>query len=255
MIGGCAVYKAGSPEKQTDEAGLTQVNPDPVARGQEAWGRLKKGLADWFAVAEALQHGQHLAMLESHSNEPKGSRFQVIMGEWLRTTGFDEIDKGVRSRLLNLFKHRAEIEAWHKALPTNKRQQLAHPNAVWRAWQKSTVTGHATVTRHPSPATKYKDEIARLEDENYRLRSVGDDLFLAQDTAVDIAQVLVDRLVRLTPTKAKQILELVPELYAKRSAETPYEKARSRTRKKRRTVEDFQRDLAAKKAAGAKVFQ
>jgi len=243
------VYRENSLQKQGDAAGLTQVNPDPVVRGQEAWSRLKKSLADWFAVAEALQHGQHLAMLESHSNEPKGSRFQAVMGEWLRTTGFDEIDKGVRSRLLDLFKHWIEIEAWHKTLPSNKRQQLNHPNSVWRAWQKSTIAGNKTVAPRPSPAAKYKDEIARLENENRALRRAGDDLFTATDAAVDIARLLADRLVRLTPTKAKQVLELLPEFYASRSTETPYEQARPRVRKKRRAIEDFQRDVAARKAA------
>jgi hypothetical protein len=227
------LYRADASEKQTDEAGLTQVNPDPLTRGQEAWGRLKKSLADWFAVAEALHHGQHLAMLESYSNEPSGGRFQAAMGEWLRTTGFAEIDKGVRSRLLKVLEHRAAIEAWHKALPANKRQQLAHPNAVWRAWQKSTIVGNATVTTRPSPITLYKNEVARLEDENARLRRATDDFFLAQDTAADIARLVADRLTRLTPTKAKLVLELLPQLYADRTAEALHDKARPRSRNKR----------------------
>jgi hypothetical protein len=245
----CSPGPQGFSTPIAEHGGLTQVNSDPVARGQEAWGRLKKSLADWFAVAEALWHGQHLAMVESRSNEPKGSRFQMVMHEWLHSTGFEEIDKGVRSRLLKLFKHRAEIEAWHKILPSNKRQELNHPNSVWRAWQRSTVAGSETITPRPSPVTKYKEEVARLEDENHRLRRAADDLFLPQDTATDIARLLADRLARLTPTKAKQILDLLPELYATRAAETPYEQARPRSRKKRRTVEDFQRDLAARKAA------
>jgi hypothetical protein len=62
------------------------------------------------------------------------------------------------------------------------------------------------------------------------------------------ARLLADRLLRLTPSKARQILELLPELHATRSAETPHDKARPRARTKRRTVEDFQRDLAARKA-------
>jgi hypothetical protein len=244
------VYKNDLSQKQDDENELTQVNPDPVARGQAAWGRLKKSLADWFAVAEALHHGQHLAMLESRTNKPEGARFQAVMGEWLRGTGFAEIDKGVRSRLLNCLKHRTAIETWHATLPSNKRQQLAHPNAIWRAWQKSTVPGKMTVATRSSPVAKYKEEVARLEDENRRLRRAGDDLFVAQDTATDIARLLADRLVRITPTKAKQVLELLPKLYAERSAETPHDKARPRAgKKKRRTVEDFQRDLRARKLA------
>src|SRR5262249_29530684 len=150
---------------QGNEHGLIQVNPDPVIRGREAWGRLKKSLADWFAVAEALHHGQHLAMLEA------------------RTT-------------------------------------------VWRAWRKSTLSGRVTVTAHPSPIAKYKDEIARLKNETHVRRRAGDDLSTATDTAIDIARLLADRLLRVTPSKARQILELLPELYAERLAKPPHDKAR-----------------------------
>jgi hypothetical protein len=87
-----------------------------------------------------------------------------------------------------------------------------------------------------------------LENENHVLRRAGDDLFTATDTAIDITRLLADRLLRVTPSKAKQILELLPELYAERLAETPHDKARPHKRTKRRTVEDFQRDLAARKA-------
>src|SRR5262245_14322116 len=97
---------------------------------------------------------------------------------------------------------------------------------------------------HLSPNTK--EQIARLEDDNHRLRHAADDLFVPQDTAADIARLLADRLARLTPTKAKEVIGLLPELYAEGSTETPHEKARLRSRKKRRTIEGFQRDLAAK---------
>ena len=59
-----------------------------------------------------------------------------------------------------------------------------------------------------------------------RRAAAGDDLFTATDTAIDIAQLLADRFLRLTPSKARQILELLPELYAERLAETPHDKAR-----------------------------
>src|SRR5262249_58073755 len=46
------------------------------------------------------------------------------------------------------------------------------------------------------------------------------------DTAIDIAGLLADRLLRVTPSKARQILELLPELYAERLAETRSEERR-----------------------------
>ena len=229
------------------ETRVGRANPDPIIlRGQEAWARLRQELAweDWLAVGEALRLGRHLAMLEARTNEPSGKRYQAIYGDWLRQNGFDEIDKGDRSRLFDCLENLSAIHGWRQTLPLNQRVRLNHPNSIWRNWQKSKTT----VDTRPSPTAKYKDEIVRLEDENSRLRRAGDELFLPQDTATDIARLLADRLLRLTPSKARQILELLPELYAKRSAETPHNKARPRARTKHRTVEDFQRDLAARKA-------
>jgi hypothetical protein len=246
------VYKQDAPGKQDAESlRVVPDNPDDVvARGQEAWRRLHQehSWADWVAVGDAIRYGRHLAMLEARTNEPSGPRYQAAFAEWLIAKGFDTIDKATRSRLFDCLKHRIEIETWRETLPLNKRLQLNHPNAVWRAWRKSTISGTETVVARPSPTAKYKEEIVRLEDENHRLRRAGDDLFQSQDTAADIARLLADRLLRLTPSKARQILTLLPELYAERSAETPYDKARPRTPKKRRTIEDFQRDLAARKA-------
>jgi hypothetical protein len=249
------LYKANSPEKQTDETWVGPSNPDIIRCGQEALSRLCQGQSwdDWLAVGEALRIIRHLAMLEAHTNEPEGSRYQTVFGERLRNKGFGEIDKGDRKRLFDCLEHHAEIKAWRATLPINKRLALNHPSSVWRAWQKSTVAGKTTVAVRPSPIAKYKDEVARLEEENIQLRGAGDDLFTTTDTAIDIARLLATRLVRLTPSKAEQILKLLPELYAKCSSETPYDKARPRSRKKRPpTIEDFQRKLAAKKAAEAR---
>jgi hypothetical protein len=248
------VYREAIPQKQGDaQAWVGPANPDPIiVRGQEAWARLRQELAweDWLAVGEALRLGRHLAMLEARTNKPSGKRYQGIYGDWLRQNGFDEIDKGDRSRLFDCLDHRTEIDAWRQTLPLNQRVRLNHPNSIWRNWQKSTIAGRTTVAPRASPTATYKDEIVRLEDENSRLRRAGDDLFTTTDAAIDIARVLADRLARLTPAKAKQVLERLPDLYAQRSAEAPYENARPRARKKkgRRTIEDFRRDLAARKA-------
>ena len=90
------MYTETFPAKQETVTRVVPHNPDPVVvRGQEAWHRLREGHSwdDWLAVGEALQYGRHVAMLEAHTNKPSGSRYQVMYGEWLQTTGFHEIDK------------------------------------------------------------------------------------------------------------------------------------------------------------------
>jgi hypothetical protein len=218
---------------QNTETWVELHNPDQVVvRGREAWHRLREGHSwdDWLLVGEALKYGRHLAMLEAHTNEPSGARYQAVFGEWLQTTGLHEIDKATRSRLFDCLAHRTEIEAWRQTLTLNKRLKFNHPDSVWRNWQRSTVAGKATLTKRLSPIAKYKEEVARLENENYILRRAGDDLFTAKDTAIDIAQLLAERLVRLTPSKAKEILAQLPTLYAQRAAEMLHAKARLRTR-------------------------
>jgi hypothetical protein len=234
-------------------------NPDDIVRrGQEAWSRLQSGRSwqDWLAVGEAVQVGRHRAMIEADTNQPRGSRYDSIFGDWLRETGFDTIDKADRKRLFDCLAHRGEIEAWRQTLPTNKRLQLNHPTSVWRNWQKATVAGKATANRTPqlSPISKLKQEVVRLEDENLQLRRAGDDLFSSRDSAADIARLIADRLLqRLSPTKVHQVLEQLSQVVTER-AELPREPMSAEPPKRgkkqrRRTIEDFQRNIAAKHKA------
>jgi hypothetical protein len=233
---------------------VVRDNPDEIVRrGQEAWSRLKAGQSwqDWLAVGEAIQVGRHCAMVEANTNRPSGSRYESIFGAWLRTAGLDALDKAGRSRLLKCLEHRVEIEAWRQTLPANKRLQLNHPNTIWRNWSTATVAGKATAEKPAqlSPVGKLKQEIARLEDENLQLRRAGDDLFSSKDTAADIARLIADRLLqRLSPPRVRQVLEQLSQVVTKR-AELPREPMSAeppkRGKKQRRTIEDFQRDIAA----------
>jgi hypothetical protein len=234
--------------------GLTQVNSDEVIRrGQEAWSRLGRSWQDWLAVGEAIRVGRHRAMLEASTNRPSGARYESIFGDWLRETGFAALDKGVRKRLLGCLEHCDAIEAWRQTLPENKRQLWNHPNTVWRHWQTSTVVGKATAEKPAqlSPVAKLKREVVRLEDENLQLRRAGDDLFSSRDSAADIARLIADRLLqRLSPPKVRQVLEQLSQVVTER-AELPREpmtaESPKRDKKQRRTIEAFQRAMAAKR--------
>jgi hypothetical protein len=239
--------------------GLDRSNPDDIIRiGQEAWSRLGRSWEDWPAVGEALAVGRHRAMVEANTNQPRGSRYESIFGDWLRATGFDTVDKSDRKRLLDCIEHRDAIEAWRQTLAANKRRLLNHPATIWRHWQKATVAGKATAEKpvHLSSIGKLKQEVIRLEDENLQLRRAGDDLFSSKDAAADIARLLADHLLqRLSPNKARQVIERLPDIFAEREDLTrdAMTAAPPTRRKKRRTVEEFQRDLAQRKAAKAEI--
>ena len=237
----------------TETTRLGPANSDDIIRrGQEAFSRLKAGRSreDWLAVAEAIQEGRRIAMIQANTNQPRGSLYGSIFGEWLRQTGFDAIGEGERKRLLDCLTHRVEIEAWLETVPANKRLTLNHPNSIWRNWQKTTVAGKATKdTEKLSPVARLKQSIATLEEENDHLRRAGDDLFSARDSAADIARLLADRLLqRLSADKARQVIGLLPDVIAERAElSRDLMKPPKQSRKHRRTVEDFRRDLTAKR--------
>jgi hypothetical protein len=241
-------------------ASVGRANPDEIVRrGREAWSRLEAGRSweDWLAVGEAIHVGRHRAMVEANTNQPRGSRFNSIFSEWLQETGFHTLDKGDRSRLLRCLEYRAEIDAWRQTLPANKRLQINHPNSVWRNWQKKTVTGKSA-SNNPSPLSpfsKLEQEVIRLEEENLQLRRAGDDLFSSKDSVGDIARLLADRLLQQLPAeKVRRVVEQLPETVAERAnlprgSMTP----RPRGKEHRRTIGDFQPDLARSRASAEKV--
>jgi hypothetical protein len=102
-----------------------------IREGQEAWSRLKKHMSwsDWTSVGRAHLKGRQAAMREANTNEPTGRRYNQIFGEWLTRHGFDDIDKGDRSRLFEVMEHLDEIETWLATLPTSNRLRLNH--ASW----------------------------------------------------------------------------------------------------------------------------
>jgi hypothetical protein len=119
-----------------------------VSAGRRAWGELKKRdlWPHWVAVGRAIQAGRaammsYLRIDPSRNEPPSGRQWSEHFGAWLKETGFDEIDKGVRSRLEKCMDYLPEIEAWREDIGLTLRQQYNHPNTVWRHFsQKHGIT-------------------------------------------------------------------------------------------------------------------
>jgi hypothetical protein len=156
---------------------LRQRNPSSeteseqiVRLGQEALARLRRGWADWLAIAEALQLGRTEVMAELHTNKPTGKRYETAMAKWLAARTFDKIDKGARSRLLECLKHKVEIEAWRSRLTDGERLRFNHPETILRKWRKATVVPDLGVPKKPTPMQKLKDELVAVIEERDRYK-------------------------------------------------------------------------------------
>jgi len=141
-------------------------------------------------------------MRAAFTREPVGRAYSEAMGDWLEANGFDEIDKGVRSRLRQIWENLSAITAWRQTLPLSERLKLNHPNTVVRRWQAAMPK-----SRGGEPAEKpagLRAEVARLQGEVDRMKSNGGNLFSSQDRAGDIANVIFEM---LPEHKLKAVLE------------------------------------------------
>jgi hypothetical protein len=180
-----------------------------VTRGREAWRTLRSDETweKWVAIGRAIEAGKTAIMRLLHTNQPKGKAWSQTFGAWLAENDFDQIDKGVRSRLQDCLDNLPAIEAWRQTLGLTQRLQLNHPNAVLRRFQASR---QAPAKGGSSGRPGLREEVIRLQSELdgahreiERLRRSLDDGndFDWQDKPEDIARAMLERF----PTKAARI--------------------------------------------------
>lgn len=171
-----------------------------VIRGREAWARLKKDLSweDWMLTGNALMVGREECLEMTNSNDLDNKRYRNEFGAWMKTNGFEDMDKAVRSRLFKCMEHRAEIEGWRATLTLSQRLTYNHPNTVIRKWEASTKEGRASL---PPVKPGLREEAIRLQDEldaaNRKIKQMehGDDrgpMITINDGVEDIARVLLE---------------------------------------------------------------
>ena len=185
-----------------------------VTRGREAWQSLRadETFEKWVAIGRAVEAGRGAIMRHLHTNQPKGRAWSETFGQWLRENEFDQINKGVRSRLQTCLDNLPAIEAWRLSLGLTLRLQLNHPNAVLRRWQAATrLPAAADPAQSPplSPSARKDQEIARLQEEldaaSRKLRH-RDDLSEGRDwTWHDTPEQIAAAMLKLYPDKAKRL--------------------------------------------------
>jgi hypothetical protein len=142
-----------------------------------------------------------------NTNQSKGRVWSETFGQWLRENEFDQIDKGVRSRLQTCLDNLPAIEAWRQTLGLTLRLQLNHPNAVLRRWQAAREPPRGPGSKSGKPG--YKDIVRDLQEQldaaNRKLRN-RDDLSEGRDwTWHDTPEQIAAAMLRLYPDKAKRL--------------------------------------------------
>jgi hypothetical protein len=131
--------------------------------------RIKSGkhFDDWMRIGRFVSYGQALCMRKAGTNKPEGKKYNTVMREWLRRYRLHTIigDSGMRSRLVYLVEHEAEVIEWRKTLMQNHREKLNSPNAVYPAFKKFMEPPTAEKKEHAPSARELElqDEIQHLQ--------------------------------------------------------------------------------------------
>jgi hypothetical protein len=216
---------------KVDRLDCPTYHPDEavIRAGQEAWCRLRSNATwdDWKQVGQAHVIGRHKAMIEAGVNQPIGRRYNDAFGTWQREFGFENLDKGDRARLFEVVGHLTKIEAWLATLTTSERLRLNHPTTVLRKWKSSTVAPDPNAAPKLSAYAQLNEAHVQLIEKHHRLQreieTGGGDLWTPQDTADDIANVMVRKL----PTnKAERVARaMLAKLKEQKTSKTNCEEA------------------------------
>ena len=117
-----------------------------VRAGVECWqaiGRAESFEA-WVKIGKALQIGRDYSLKTTGANRPMGQTYCKAFSAWIDQHGFCGIEKSVRSAVLDLVEHLAEIEAWRLTLSEKRQRQLKHPLSNVAAWRKATPQAKGT---------------------------------------------------------------------------------------------------------------
>ena len=188
-----------------------------VEVGRQAWKRIKEDSTynDWMAVGEALDIGRTECVRLVHANRPQGRAYNEAFSQWLADNGFDDIDKGTRSRLDEIMKNRPAIEAWRATLASNERQKTNHPNSIYRKWQASRSVPKGEDKPRASAVDRLKNENVQLQEEVARMRANGGEAVSPKDSARNIARYWFEV---LSESKFSEMLKIGKDLLDQQNA-------------------------------------
>jgi hypothetical protein len=170
---------------------------------------LKKTFETWTVIGMAVDAARKRA-------DRVGGRqtfMRLIEQQGLRPI----VDKSTASRLLRIMDALPEVMAWRQTLTARQQVDWAAPTAVMKHCPLFRPVIDNGKEKRPSAQAQMKENIAALEDKNFRLerelKQRGDgDRWKPTDTAKDIARVMVET---LKPSKATEVARQILSLLKK----------------------------------------
>jgi hypothetical protein len=147
------------------------------ARATEKWKHLKdthrETWEDYAAIGDALLEAQRQIMHVQGFNKPAGKGYQKAINAWLAKHKLNDMDPGVRSRLVTLTEHKPEVQEMMRGWEMTERMQWNHPNTVYRHWQaycKGEGIRTAGQKKTLSAAKQTRQELAAAQNELHTLQ-------------------------------------------------------------------------------------
>jgi hypothetical protein len=88
----------------------------------------------WKHIAVACAIGSERAQRKAKTSNLKDYQYRVLMGQFLRKTGFIFINKYDRSCAVRMLDFWEDVEAWRDSLTESRRRALNSPTDVWREY-------------------------------------------------------------------------------------------------------------------------
>jgi hypothetical protein len=174
------------------------------AKADEAMDRIRDNQhwQDWLAIARFLAEGRRMAWEAAGrpKNNYNGNAYRRMFGRWLELHpkyNAKAIDITTRAHLFWCHDHAEAVSKWREALADNVRNNLNHPTAVKRRYEKENGKDKDSPPRL-SPFEKLKAHLIDVEDQlmaakkqiaELKSKSDGSLFDLHKDTADDIAEV------------------------------------------------------------------
>ena len=182
---------------------------------------------DWMQLGEGLLAMRTIAMRRACTNVPTGRRYSEEMSLLLQESPYHSLDKGPRSFVIKCADNRVEIEAWRATLSLKDKMAWSYPKTVWGKFQaylaaeaeKARIAaGGDAKEKRPSIVKTLKERNAELEQSNVRLERMaggGSHIDLDNDTARDIAKVIVGKSLSRARSLLKELAVAIREQEAR----------------------------------------